>query len=130
MIYRHIVSTNENSPTILPEAMLSVICNPVTRNMMTSLDWIRQRLCYTDGVLSARQIDILSSIKSPLIKADSSSGLNFDIAKIKPRPSHPLSRDISDLIKTKKDLYITYRMNGSTIIGAYEEARDFVAIKK
>jgi hypothetical protein len=124
-LYSLISSDDKKIPTTLSESMLSRLSTPVTREVMQGVEWIRQRLCRLDGVLSIKQIDILKSIHYPVVKEDSDSELNWDQRLVKPRPSHPLSREIADLIKTKKDEYIRLRMQGQDIIIAYENAKEF-----
>lgn len=96
LLYQHIASTDPTTPTTLAESMLSHICNPITRPVMQDVEWIRQRLCHLDGILSAKQIDVLKSISSPLIRQGTVDELDWDTAAIRPRLSHPLVRDISD----------------------------------
>jgi hypothetical protein len=129
LLYPHIASADKKAPTTLSESMLGHICNPVTRNTMQDLEWIRQRLCHLDGVLSAKQIDVLKSIGTPLVKPGTVDELNWDTKSINPRMSHPLVREISELTKTKKDEYISLRMRGKKIQAAYNEAKIYVPPK-
>lgn len=130
IIYPLISSLQPGGPTTLVESDISKVYNPVTRNVMQDTEWIRQRLCYLDGILSIKQIDILKSIKSPILKANSDHELNWDSKFIKAKVSHPLARDISDLGSLQKNEYIKLRMKGQSVIDAYESAKVFVTQKK
>ena len=130
VLYSLISSSDIKSPTILSESMISRIDNPVTRPVMQDIEWIQQRLCYMEGVLSARQVGILNSLKFPVVKPKSEDELNWDKSSIVPRQSHPMTRQISDLTKTKKDEYIKLRMKNRSITDAYSIANDYVPSKK
>jgi hypothetical protein len=129
-LYPLISSADKTKPVTLSESMISRISTPITREVLQGIEWIRQRLCHLDGILSIKQIDILKSIRHPIVKEDSDSELNWDLRVVKPRSSHPLSRDIGDLIRTKKDEYIKLRMQGENVIDAYNKAKDFTPSKK
>jgi hypothetical protein len=130
MLYPLISSSDSKTPTTLSESAISQLCNQVTRGIMQDIEWIRQRLCYLDGVLSIKQIDVLRSICHPIIKPDSDCELNWNRKLIRPRPSHPLVKDIADLPKNQKDEYMRLRMDGRDIIQAYNQAKDYSTSKK
>jgi hypothetical protein len=124
------ISSNDKSPTTLAESNISVLSNPAVRGVMHEVEWIRQRLCHLDGILSIKQVDILKSIKHPIVKPDSDSELNWDHTLVKPRSSHPLSKDISNLLKLQKDEYMKLRMQGVSIYDAFEKAKEYSSSKK
>lgn len=125
-----ISSSDIKTPTTLSESKLSQLCNQVTRGVMQDIEWIRQRLCHLHGILSIKQIDILKSIRHPIMKVDSDSELDWDRRIVQPKSSHPLSKDIGDLIKTRQDEYMKLRMAGYSVENAYQEAKVYEKPKK
>ena len=123
------IATTNKEVISLSESMLHTICTPITRGVMQDVEWIRQRLCHLDGILSLKQIDVMRSIRHPIMKPDSDSELNWDYTIIRPRSSHPLAKDIADLLKLQKDEYMKLRMAGQNIETAYENAKDFSSSK-
>lgn len=130
LLYPIISSTDPTKPTSVTESLLSRMINPVTRNVMQEVEWIRQRLCYLEGIISVKQIDVLKSLKAPFLKQDSDHELNWDERQIKPKSSHPLVRDILELPGPQRNEYIKLRMRNKTIQDAYESAKDFTPAKK
>ena len=130
VLYPLISSSDSKSPTTLSESMVSRLSNQITRGVMQDVEWIRQRLCHLDGVLSIKQIDILKSICHPIVKGDSDSELNWNEKVVKPRCCHPLSKDIAKLPKIQKDEYMRLRVHGYNIHAAYEEASGYSPQKK
>ena len=127
-LYPIIASSQMDTPTSLIESQLSKIVTPVTRGIMQDIEWIRQRLVYMQGILSIKQVDILASISMPF-KTDDDE-LQCNISKLKPKSSHPLCRDIMDLIKLKKDEFIILRLKNEAIQVAYEKASQHSGQKK
>ncbi len=82
------------------------------------------------GIVSIKQIDILRSIKFPLVKADYADELDWDASRINPRTSHPATSSISELLKTKKDYYILRRLAGDGVVDACAKAEKYVSNKK
>lgn len=130
ILYPIISSTDPAEPTSVTESLLSRMINPVTRNVMQEIEWIRQRLCHLQGIVSVKQIDILKSIKAPFLKQDSNHELNWDERQIRPRSSHPLVKDILELSGPQRSEYIKLRMKNKTIEVAYEAAKEFTQSKK
>lgn len=125
LIYKYISSPSKGGVTSLSEQMLPNISNPITRPILQEVEWVRQRLCYTEGVLSAKQVDILRSIGFPLIKQSSQSELNWDRDSIFPRGSHTLTSSISSLKASQKDAYIRQRMKNHSMVDSYAYALEF-----
>ena len=124
-IYPIIASSQPGDATTLSESQFNSLHNPITRPIMQYLEWIRTRLCLLDGLLSPKQIDILKSIRQPLILPDSDNNeLNFDVTKLRPRPSHPATQNISALPTTQKNIWIQNRMKGQSIADSIPSTAD------
>ena len=83
------------------------------------MEYLRERLSLLEGIFSARQIDILRSIKFPFAIDER---LNWDPSKIKPRSAHPNSQDIMALASKQKEAYAIARLSGESIVNAYHIA--------
>jgi len=115
-IYPIIASSDARDPVTLSESQLHRLHNPITRNIMQYLEWIRARLCLLDALLSPRQVDILKSIGQPLILPNSiNNELNFNIVELKPRASHPATQNVSALSSAQKAIFIRNRLKGQSI---------------
>jgi hypothetical protein len=119
IIYPYVASQVQKDPTTLSESTLTKIISPTTRDVMQETEYLRERFCYLEGVLSARQTDILKSIRFPFMV---DGRLNWDVSKIKPRSSHPNSQEINMLASKQKETFAIARLNGKTIIESYEIA--------
>lgn len=120
-IYPYISSKDQKNVTTLIEDTLSKMINPVTRDVMQGIEYVRQRLCLMECVLSARQIDILKSIKFPFNKDNK---LNWDPSIVRARPVHPSTQEISTLASKQKEAYALSRLDGKNIIESHEIARN------
>lgn len=125
VIYPYISSENKDYQTTLSESMLHRIITPITRPVIQEVEWIRQRLCHLTGVLSVKQTDILKSIRSPLIKTEAGDELNWDPSTIRPKQSHPLVREVSELSAEQKWEYIRLIMRNSKMQAAFDGACNF-----
>ncbi len=125
MLYPHISSMDKNTPTVLSESMLSQICNPITRSIMQDIEWIRQRLCHIDGIMSPKQMDILKSIGNPIVTSETQDELNWNPKFITCRMSHPLAKDVAALPGLKKNEYVKLRLQGKPISEALKEAENY-----
>jgi hypothetical protein len=119
IIYPYVSSQSQKDPTTLSESTLTKIISPITRDVMQETEYLRERLCLLEGVLSARQADILKSIRFPFVVDER---LNWDITKIRPRSSHPNSQEINMLASKQKEQFAIARLNGKSIIESYEIA--------
>lgn len=117
-----VASKNPVSPTSLREDQIKDLWDPRLRNVMQETEWIRQRLCRIEGVLSPQQCDILKSISFPIVK---DGELNWDPNKINVRKSHPISQDIEALGQTQKLVYVESMARGKDMVTSYEEAYNF-----
>lgn len=115
ILFPIIASKSPNDSIIISESTLINISNAVTRPILQDVEWIRQRLCILDGILSAKQIDILKSIRNPVLKPGSEGELNWDPNVIKPRSSHPLVTNIMSFNASQKNMYIKARLEGNDI---------------
>jgi len=120
IIYPVIASQDKNTPTTMLESRLTDISNQITRDIMQQVDWIRQRLCYMDCILSVKQIDILKSIQHPFVEDD---GLNWNKDSCKPRGSHPLTHEVRSLVQTRKKIYMTERLKNIPVLAALQTAQ-------
>lgn len=118
-VYPAISAQDEKFATTLTESSLMKMVNPITRNVMQQAEYIRERLCLLDCILSARQIDILRSIKFPFIVDEK---LNWDPSKIRVRSSHPQTQDIIGLQSRQKESYALARLHGNSIMESYDIA--------
>jgi hypothetical protein len=118
-IYPYISSKAQQDPATLNESTLVKMINPITRDVMQEAEYLRERLCFLEPVLSARQVDILRSIRFPFIVE---GRLNYDISKIKPRSSHPDWHEIDRLASKQKETFATARLNGKSINDSHEIA--------
>lgn len=75
-LYLMVASMDKKASTTVPKYTLSNMYNSVTRGLFVYLDRVIQRLCCLDGILSVRQIDILRSIRTPVVSPDKSEELN------------------------------------------------------
>ncbi len=121
LLYPHIASRDSKSTTTMPESALSRLDNAVVRPIFQDIHWICQRLCYLHGILSIKQIDILKSIRFPLVKDDE---LDWDRNKINPRTSHPLVKEIAELSGNQKWRYTEAIMRGDKMIDALNIAKE------
>ncbi len=129
-IYPIIASSEARDATTLSESQLNRLQNPITRPIMQYLEWIRARLCLLEGLLSPKQIDILKSIRQPLILPDSDNNeLNFDVTELRPRQSHPATQNISALTATQKTVWIQNRMKGRSIVDSIPSTADMESTK-
>ena len=118
-VYPYISSKAQQDPTTLTETTLLNMINPITRDIMQEAEYLRERLCFLEPVLSARQVDILKSIRFPFVV---DGKLNYDIRKIRPRSSHPDWHEIDKLASKQKEAFAIARLNGKAITEAYEIA--------
>jgi hypothetical protein len=114
-----IASSSPDEPCMLSESRLDEIQAPQTRELITHIERIIQRLCKLDHILSPQQIDILRSFRVPIIK---DGELNYDISVIKPRSSHTLANVVSQLTPTEKKRYIEQIIKGESAMQAYTTA--------
>lgn len=117
-----ISSKGKDEPTTLPETRLIEISSPLTRPVLEAVSRAIERMCFLEHILSPQQIDILRSIKSPIIIPGSDGELNWDESKIRPRPSHPMSNAVADLKPVGKFEYIKQIMKGQTPVQALATA--------
>lgn len=118
-IYPYIASRESKGMTTLTESVISSMINPITRDVMQTIEYVRERLCLMECVLSPRQIDTLRSIKFPFNVDDK---LNWDPNKIRSRSSHPNTQEVLALSSKQKEAYVLARMNANGIIESYEIA--------
>lgn len=118
-IYPYIASRAQQDPATLTEATLTNMINPITRDIMQEAEYLRERLCHLDPVLSAKQVDILKSIKFPFIV---DGKLNYDISKIRPRQSHPSFHEVDKLASKQKEAFAIAKLNGKNTNESYEIA--------
>lgn len=118
-IYPSISSKDPKMPTTMTESNMSQIMNPMTRDVMQITEYIRQRLCLLECILSPVQIDILKSISFPFNKGDE---LNWDISKIRSRQSHPSSQQVMMLSINQQKEYMRQRLSNKSILESLEIA--------
>lgn len=118
-VYPYISSKAQQDPATLTEATLTNMINPITRDIMQEAEYLRERLCLLEPVLSAKQVDILKSIKFPFIV---DGKLNYDMSKIRIRSSHPSFHEIDKLASRQKEAFAIARLNGKSINDSYEIA--------
>lgn len=118
-IYPFVASQDQQFPATLLESSVSQMINPITRDVMQEVEYIRERLCLLECIFSARQIDILRSIKFPFAIDEK---LNWDASKIRPRSSHPKAQEIMMLASKQKEAYAIARLNGKSIIDSHDIA--------
>lgn len=111
-IYPSISSRDSKFPTTMTESNISQIINPITRDVMQIVEYIRQRLCLLECILSPRQIDIIKSISFPFNKGEQ---LNWNMGSITPRASHPNSQEVGMLSANQKKVYIRERVTGKSV---------------
>lgn len=114
-----IASKSPLSPTTLREEQLTSLMDPRLRNVMQDVEWIRQRICKLEGILSPQQCDIFSSLRFPIVK---DGELNWDPSCIHIRRSHHVSQEIETLHQSQKYIYAKAIVRGKDIAEAYEEA--------
>jgi hypothetical protein len=119
IIYPYVASQDQRDPTTLTESTLTKMISPITRDVMQEVEYLRERLCFFEGVLSPRQVDIIRSIRFPFVVDER---LNWEISKIRPRGSHPNSQEINMLGSKQKESFAIARLNGKSIIESYEIA--------
>lgn len=122
-----IASVRMNNPTTLPESRLIELTTPLMRDLMLAIERILQRLSKLDHILSPQQIDILKSIKIPIIIPGSEGELNWNSSAIQPRKSNPLCDQIANMSPTGKKIYVHEMMRSQTAMqswrSAYERTR-------
>jgi flagellar biosynthesis chaperone FliJ len=119
-----IASKDPSSSTTLPETRLVELTMPMTRSIMEAVARISERLCYFEGILSPQQIDMLKSIKFPIIVPGTDGDFNWDPSVIKPRLSHPMSNVINDLGPMGKVKYIQCMTEGQSMMQACVTAQE------
>lgn len=116
-IYPFVASQDQKFPTTFVESTIGQMINPITRDVMQGVEYVRERLCTLDCVFSVRQIDILKSIKFPF---SIDSKINWDPSKIRSRSSHPSTQEVINLASKQKEAFATARMEGKGIIESLE----------
>jgi hypothetical protein len=118
-IYPYVASTEQKFPTTLTESTLNMMVNPITRDVMQEAEYVRERLCLMDCIFSARQIDILKSIRFPFT---TDNRLNWTSVKIRSKTSHPLTQEIMALASKQKEAYAKCRLEGKGIVESHDMA--------
>lgn len=119
-----IASKKENSPTSLPETRLVEFATPITRDLMRAVEWIIQRLCKLEHILSPQQIDMLSSLSMPIVKPGSDGELNWNPSLIRSRRSNPLCNQVEALSPTGKTVYVQQIMKAQSPMQAWTTAAE------
>lgn len=119
-----VASANPNTPTTLPESRLVEFSAPMMRELMLAIERVLQRLCKLDHILSPQQIDILRSIKIPIVVPGSDGELNWDSSIVTPRNSNPLCNQVASLSPTGKKVYIQEIIRAQSAMQAWTTAME------
>lgn len=118
-----IASRDSSSSGVLTASNLHHFTTPVVAETMKEAEWVRQRLCLMDGVLSPLQVDILKSMSSPLVATDGDGyRVNYKPESVLPRNSGALHLKVRKLLATPRGVYIAERMKGRSMQEAYNAA--------
>lgn len=121
-----IASHEPSGATTLPETRLAELSTPLTRPIMESIARIVERVCYIERLLSPQQIDILKSLRFPIVRqdADGDVELNWNESSIVPRVSHPTSVVVTGFTPGVKSMFIKNIMRGQNISQACVTAQN------
>jgi hypothetical protein len=119
-----VASKDGRSPTTLPESRLSELSTPMTREIIQCIEWSFQRLQHLECILSPQQIDIIKSIRFPLLRPGTEDELNWDPSVIKARKSHTIAHDVGNLSPSGKTVFIQQMMKNQGLMQSWVTAQE------
>ena len=120
-ILQLVASRSESAPAYLAENRFIELVSPHTHKVLSAFNWIRQRLCFLECIMSPKQIDILKALDTPISRSEE-EGLNLDFTKIVPRRSHPIRVEVHRLPPAKKRKFVERLMKRDSLNQAFVTA--------